>query len=589
MAISSVLNGSGLGENFLHNAASTSFAQALAAGAPASGDTLFLLASAGQNNQDVSAVAQSSGTVTWSKPIRSNTLLDAVIWKGLVGAGASATVNGTSLLAGNTSNIRGTVLRFTGNPDTDGPSSGSSGSGTSVATASVTPTAGRECLILYAVRAQNGGISAPSAGWTALTSGSTGYAFGYRVVPSASGSYQATFTQTSGNYETAIAVFYPPGAGNAPTATITSQSGYTSYEVGSGRPITFTGTGSDTEDGTLTGASLAWSSSLDGALGTGTSITTSALSVGTHTITLTATDSNSNTGTATKTVVVKDSTSAQFYKRNVAATALAGNGAFTFGMQVYVPANYDNAVQHPTITELGGSGQRGTDNTTQMGDGFAAKLVASPSSYNTYGALWIFPQYPALGTYGGREWAYPMIAAALAATEAEWTCDVNRRNLTGYSLGGFIALEDLYESSSTWASVLTAECAISNREGLLSGNDPAGTWTDAQAAAEVAPIAVAALLQVRQYQDSADTNVPPATAQVTRDAFWAVDAAHTYYHYLTTTGLGHVAAYQAMQADTSNITWMLAQARANPSDPNPTPPSSSNRRTRLRRTAGVLL
>ena len=50
----------------------------------------------------------------------------------------------------------------------------------------------------------------------------------------------------------------------------------------------FAGTGSDPEDGTLTGASLVWTSSINGQIGTGTSFSTTTLSAGTHTITLTA-------------------------------------------------------------------------------------------------------------------------------------------------------------------------------------------------------------------------------------------------------------------------------------------------------------
>ena len=59
--------------------------------------------------------------------------------------------------------------------------------------------------------------------------------------------------------------------------------------------MTFSGSANDPEDGDLT-ASLAWSSDLDGAMGTGASFTTSALSIGTHTITASVTDSLGATG-----------------------------------------------------------------------------------------------------------------------------------------------------------------------------------------------------------------------------------------------------------------------------------------------------
>ena len=50
------------------------------------------------------------------------------------------------------------------------------------------------------------------------------------------------------------------------------------------------GGANDPEDGTLSGTALSWSSSLDGALGNGPSLTVDSLSAGSHTITLQATD-----------------------------------------------------------------------------------------------------------------------------------------------------------------------------------------------------------------------------------------------------------------------------------------------------------
>jgi hypothetical protein len=93
-----------------------------------------------------------------------------------------------------------------------------------------------------------------------------------------------------------------PPSNRAPTATITAPTPDATFTVGTA--ITFAGSATDPEDGTLTGASLVWKSDRDGQIGTGTSFSVSTLSVGTHVITLTATDSQGATGTRTVSIVV---------------------------------------------------------------------------------------------------------------------------------------------------------------------------------------------------------------------------------------------------------------------------------------------
>ena len=71
-----------------------------------------------------------------------------------------------------------------------------------------------------------------------------------------------------------------------------------------GAMAVFVGAAYDLEDGELSGEQLSWSSSIDGPLGTGESLATTALSLGTHTVTLTATDSDGNTARDTITFTV---------------------------------------------------------------------------------------------------------------------------------------------------------------------------------------------------------------------------------------------------------------------------------------------
>jgi len=128
----------------------------------------------------------------------------------------------------------------------------------------------------------------------------------------------ATVTATSGSASgsTVVTVLNRP-----PQATVTAPESGTAVEEGAA--VELRGNASDPEDGTLGGASLVWSSSLDGQLGTGASVTRADLSVGAHTITLTATDSEGASATASVALTVRPRANAP----PVAAIASPADGA----------------------------------------------------------------------------------------------------------------------------------------------------------------------------------------------------------------------------------------------------------------------
>jgi hypothetical protein len=70
--------------------------------------------------------------------------------------------------------------------------------------------------------------------------------------------------------------------------------------------VTLLGTAFDLEDGTLGDAAFAWSSSIDGALGSGASLSTAELTTGTHVITLEVTDSDGMSSQVQRTIVVTE-------------------------------------------------------------------------------------------------------------------------------------------------------------------------------------------------------------------------------------------------------------------------------------------
>jgi formylglycine-generating enzyme required for sulfatase activity/Mg-chelatase subunit ChlD len=88
----------------------------------------------------------------------------------------------------------------------------------------------------------------------------------------------------------------------APVAAISAPTVRTFTE---GTVITFRGSGTDLEDGTLPGSALEWRSSRDGFIGQGSTVSTLALSAGTHTITLQAEDSGGARDSAAITLTVE--------------------------------------------------------------------------------------------------------------------------------------------------------------------------------------------------------------------------------------------------------------------------------------------
>jgi len=91
-------------------------------------------------------------------------------------------------------------------------------------------------------------------------------------------------------------------ASPAPKVSITSPAAGATFATGTA--VTLAGSASDPQDGVLT-ASLQWTSSLQGALGTGGSVLVSNLVAGTHVITASVTDSSGLSGSAQRTITVQ--------------------------------------------------------------------------------------------------------------------------------------------------------------------------------------------------------------------------------------------------------------------------------------------
>jgi|CXWL01.1.fsa_nt_gi hypothetical protein len=175
---------------------------------------------------------------------------------------------------------------------------------------------------------------------------------------------------SSATWRTRIGSFALPsctgGGGNTiPSVSISAPANGSSFTTGTS--VTFTGTATDVEDGTLT-AGLSWSSSINGVIGSGGSFSTSALSVGTHIITASVTDSGSATGSSS--IAVTINAAAGVLTNGVPVTGIAGALNSQQFWTLAVPAGATNL----SFTTSGGTGDMdlyvrfGSQPTTSVSD-----------------------------------------------------------------------------------------------------------------------------------------------------------------------------------------------------------------------------
>src|SRR5205823_194119 len=144
------------------------------------------------------------------------------------------------------------------------------------------------------------GTLTPVIVWTSSRDGSLGTGGTITTNSLSSGTHVLTAAVADSGHSTASASITITVNGG-PVVSITAPASGASYLPGP--PVTFTATATDAEDGNLASA-ITWTSSRDGALGTGGTITTSGLSSGTHTITASVTDGTGRTSTAQMTIRV---------------------------------------------------------------------------------------------------------------------------------------------------------------------------------------------------------------------------------------------------------------------------------------------
>jgi chitodextrinase len=131
------------------------------------------------------------------------------------------------------------------------------------------------------------GLLTSALAWTSNIDGSIGLGGSFtKVLSPGSHTIKATVVDNGGMTTVKQVSVTVTSSNTAPSVTISSPASGANYA--SGTAVSFSGSASDAQDGSLT-AALAWTSSIDGAIGSGASFT-KVLTAGSHTIKATATD-----------------------------------------------------------------------------------------------------------------------------------------------------------------------------------------------------------------------------------------------------------------------------------------------------------
>jgi subtilisin family serine protease len=197
-----------------------------------------------------------------------------------------------------------------------------------------TVTAGRSITFTGSASDTQDGNLTSSIVWSSNIDGNIGTGGSFSKSNLTIGTHTITASVTdSGGLPGSASITLNVVANAGPTVTINSPTNGST--VNQGASVSFSGSANDPEDGNVN-ASLVWSSSRDGQIGTGASFSTNSLSVGVHTITAQATDTLGKTGSASISleVVVPPNT-----PPTVQITAPGNGSTFTEGAVISFTGN----------------------------------------------------------------------------------------------------------------------------------------------------------------------------------------------------------------------------------------------------------
>ena len=103
--------------------------------------------------------------------------------------------------------------------------------------------------------------------------------------------------------------------------------------------------------------------------------------------------------------------------------------------RLFIPTNYSSATKYPLVLYLHGSGQRGSDNLSQLA-GDPALVFASATSQVAHPSFMVAPQCPLDGVWEDTV-RRAQVLGMMSALQSGFAIDADRLYITGYSMGGY--------------------------------------------------------------------------------------------------------------------------------------------------------
>jgi predicted peptidase len=218
----------------------------------------------------------------------------------------------------------------------------------------------------------------------------------------------------------------------------------------------------------------------------------------------------------------------------------------TYAYKVFVPANYNESTTSKlaVILFMHGSGEKGSDNVTQLANGLGPIVKANVS---TFPEIVVFPQGPAgEGTY---QTFVKIAKASLDATMNGYPkADARRVYLTGLSYGGIHLFELAYQNPTTFAAIVPISATVC-AACLTPG------WSFAQGVQAVTQVLKP--IPIWQFQGELDTQVKLTDARAIESSFLSAAAPYK----LTVYAGGQHDIWDRAYGDASMWTWLRAKSR----------------------------